>query len=719
MFLFLISVLSTPSHAVPLPQSLTLKEFRSEGSRSLEPINNFVIISPSYRKVRRQGRKGESLPIKFPTLKVRDPNEINFATNKEHESETGPVFANGNNLKTEDIESKIKDINDSLKTKVPETITTTELVTTEQEIIEESKDSWEVSTLSTTFGEEPSNAVFEEEVSTEGNVDVAFKKRIVLSIKTVNQFEDINEENIRSMLEKLSGYESNVFLNQEDTIIQEEFNNPGHLIFVDAKVDSENKISGNVYSAGKPLENLDGLEYDEALSVLNNVSKILEGIIASSKANESSITNLPKKIIVAIRTAVFISEETIVEIKDSLDEADVETVVFINAPEEVIRNEFATPILPIFVSVSVDGDNEVSGNVYYNSVPLENLNPPEYEEASDILVTVTDTLKEDLSLQNITQELQVPITNEEVIKSKKVVISLKSSLMIPDEESSLLSSHITSRVEIPSILLVNRPIDMIQAELRGPAVPILLDMNIDQEYQLSGNILYNYQPLENIAAEEFDEAVNILNVVKAALTELINRKISDTTEEIMFEETTTEREISEVVDTKIIKDQDFPDESDDGNEGLITSQGVKEEATPEPTAEPEPKTSTEWNSEEISDAENLEIAEASEVGFSEDTETVTEILNGQEIGSVYFEEENDIHDETGFHDEMQIEENDKEEGSGYISSENDNTEVITDSPLVSVGVFNHGVVGVTELPGRTKSATPGVDFGLIQEITSY
>jgi len=720
MFLFLISVLSTPTHAAPLPQSLTLKEFRSEGSRSLEPINNFVMISPSYRKVRRQGRKGESLPIKFPTLKVRDPNEINFATNKEPESETGPVFANSNNLETEDIELKIKDINKSIKTKVPETITTTEAVTTQQEITHESTDSWEVSTLSTNNMEEPSNAVFEEEVSTEGILDVAPKKRIVLSIKTVHQFEDINEESIRSMLEKLSGYESNVFLNQEDTVIQEEFNNPGHIIFVDAKVDSENKISGNVFSAGKPLENLDGLEYDEALSVLNNVSQILEGMIASSKIKESSVINLAKKIIVAIRTAVFISEETIVKIKDSLDEADVETVVFINAPEEVIRNEFATPILPIFVSVSVDGDNQVSGNVYHNSVPLENLNPPEYEEASDILVTVTDTLKEDLSLQNIPQEVQAPIiADEEVIKSKKVVISLKSSLMITDEESSLLSSHITSRVEIPSILLVNRPIDMIQAELRGPAVPILLDMNIDQEYQLSGNILYNFQPLENIAAEEFDEAVNILTVVKEALSELINRKLSATTEEIRLEETTTERDVSQVVDTKIIKDQIFPDDSDDGIVGLNTSKEDEEEVTPEPTPEPEPKTSTEWNSAEISDAENLELAEAQEVGFSEDTEMVTEIFNGQEIGSVYFEEEKDIPDEIGFHDDTQTEENDNEEGSGYIPSESDDTEVITDYPHVSVEVFNHGVQGVTELPGRTKSATPGVDFGLIQEITSY
>jgi len=84
MYLLLVSVLATPLYAVPLPQTeLTLTEFRAEGRRSLEPINNFVMISPSYRQVRRQGRKGETLPIKFPTLKVRDPNELNFARKPE------------------------------------------------------------------------------------------------------------------------------------------------------------------------------------------------------------------------------------------------------------------------------------------------------------------------------------------------------------------------------------------------------------------------------------------------------------------------------------------------------------------------------------------------------------------------------------------------------------------------------------------------------------
>jgi len=60
-----------------------------------------------------------------------------------------------------------------------------------------------------------------------------------------------------------------------------------------------------------------------------------------------------------------------------------------------------------------------------------------------------------------------------------------------------------------------------------------------------------------------------------------------------------------------------------------------------------------------------------------------------------------------------------EEGSGYLSSESFNLEEIPDSKNVLVEVFNHGEKGVTEIPGGSKSATPGVDFGLIQEITSY
>merc|ERR1719206_1443064 len=118
----------------------------------------------------------------------------------------------------------------------------------------------------------------------------------------------------------------------------------------------------------------------------------------------------------------------------------------------------------------------------------------------------------------------MPIADEEVIKPKKVVITVKSSLMITEEESAILSSQITNRVEIPSILLVNQPTDRIQAELSGPVVPIFLDMNIDQDYQLSGNIFYNYQPVENISGEQSDEAVNILTVVKEVVTKKLKKQ---------------------------------------------------------------------------------------------------------------------------------------------------------------------------------------------------
>jgi len=699
MFILFLSVLCTLIHTAPLPQSLTLSEFRSEGSRSLDFTRSTVIISPSYRKVRRQGRKGESLPIKFPTLKVRDPNELNPQTTKEQETHSGPVFGNSNSLATEDIESKIRDINASIETEVPNVVTTTsatEVVAIEEEGFPESPGSFGVSTSSPTFKEELATEFFNEAITTESEIVLAPKKHIVVSIKTFNQYDNLDTENVKNMLENLTELETAVYINQEDRIVQDSFNDPEQLIFIDAKVDSENKISGNIFSAGRPLENLEGVEYEIALNILNKFSQIMEETIANSNANEISTVTLSKMIIVAIRTAVPFSEELVVKIKDSLEEASVETSVFVNAPEEVIRNEFTNPILPIFVSVSVGVDHSVSGNVYYNSVPLEDLNSPESEEASDILVTVTDILKESIPIQEIPTEFSPsPIIEEEVIKPRKVVISLKTSLVLTEEDSSQLSSHITSRTEIPSILLVNTPADRIQAELSGPALPILLDMNIDQEYQLSGNILYNYQPLENIQGEEFDEAVNILTAVKEVLTEKIKSKLAE--QIVTIEETTTDK--SDITDDSFATTEAFYDELE----------VEEEEATPEPTSQPESNTLTELISENIPDLDNLEVAEISEVKLSE---PVPEIIVEKELESLYFEQQeaNDLLSET------QV--SDIEEGSGYFSSESDNLEVIQDNPNVVVDVLNHGAKGVTELPGRSKSATPGVDFGLIQEIAS-
>merc|ERR1712083_438867 len=93
----------------PLPQ-LTSEQFHSR-ARSLEdPVN--PLVSQSYASVRRQGRKGSSEVIKFPTLEVRDPNELTFSSPVQKTAfAAGPVYIRSNALSTKDIEEKIKEIN--------------------------------------------------------------------------------------------------------------------------------------------------------------------------------------------------------------------------------------------------------------------------------------------------------------------------------------------------------------------------------------------------------------------------------------------------------------------------------------------------------------------------------------------------------------------------------------------------------------------------------
>merc|ERR1712106_651787 len=211
-------------------------------------------------------------------------------------------------------------------------------------------------------------------------------------------------------LVKLTKLDTTVYINELDSVIQSKFSEPRHLIYVDAKVDGENEISGNVFSAGRPLEELESDEYEKALSILNKVSQIIEDGFTASKIV------LTKKIIVAIRTASIIDEKTVVKIKNSLEEDGTGTSVFVNAPEEVIRNEFANPILPIFVSISIDIDNLVGGNVYYNSVPLEDLLAPESNEASGILTTVKNILEKSI-LMRLKMQAELEVQSPEAVQS--------------------------------------------------------------------------------------------------------------------------------------------------------------------------------------------------------------------------------------------------------------------------------------------------------------
>ena len=56
---------------------LTIAEFQSRGRSLADPS---PLVSESYASVRRQGKKGSSEIIKFPTLEVRNPSELTFAS---------------------------------------------------------------------------------------------------------------------------------------------------------------------------------------------------------------------------------------------------------------------------------------------------------------------------------------------------------------------------------------------------------------------------------------------------------------------------------------------------------------------------------------------------------------------------------------------------------------------------------------------------------------
>merc|ERR1712062_587624 len=60
----------------PLPETdLTLSEFRAEAGRGLEDSPGGVVISASYSKVRRQGRKGDSDPFSLNIIKTGDRDD--------------------------------------------------------------------------------------------------------------------------------------------------------------------------------------------------------------------------------------------------------------------------------------------------------------------------------------------------------------------------------------------------------------------------------------------------------------------------------------------------------------------------------------------------------------------------------------------------------------------------------------------------------------------
>jgi len=121
MLVAAVVCLVAPALALPRPQGLTLSEFNQEGRpadrlRSLD--TPFVFYSSPYRSVRRQGRRGDTSNIKFPTLTVKDPNVFTNNREKVAEELARPVFRN--DLPRNDIAEKLEEINKEEEERIKE-----------------------------------------------------------------------------------------------------------------------------------------------------------------------------------------------------------------------------------------------------------------------------------------------------------------------------------------------------------------------------------------------------------------------------------------------------------------------------------------------------------------------------------------------------------------------------------------------------------------------
>ena len=359
---------------------------------------------------------------------------------------------------------------------------------------------------------------------------ISEEKHVIIFVKTQQANSVLTPNDLQYGLEGVVDYNMTIFINDEPAVVQQTINSYDNVIFVDANIDSERRISGNVFSDSKPLEDLEGEEYEEALSVLNQVSSILEGSIASYSVTTTTqsaivdIVNVPRKIIIMITSPVSIIKEDVETVlRNELLDADTEVVVHVNAPQEVLQQEYQTKAVPILVTPVIDRDlKSVSGNIYYNSEPLENIRDQEkYDEAFQILSSVTRLLEASaknsvLNEDNLSYE---EISQNQIIKeTKKILIAINIQETLIDRiNTNGLTYEVSNQENAEVTVLFNPSKELTQQQLDGYTVPILINLVVKESLQMDGTILYKYQPIENLGADDYDKAIRLLSIVKSSV----------------------------------------------------------------------------------------------------------------------------------------------------------------------------------------------------------
>ena len=217
-------------------------------------------------------------------------------------------------------------------------------------------------------------------------------RRILIFLKS-QQAIIFDQSLLKFDLEYELGGEVTVFVNQDQHVIKEIVQSNQKSIILNLSLGENNKdITGSIFSEGIPLENLEGDQFEEALTILNTTRVLLDQILEKESSSQSE-----KKIIVLINSVMAIPGEVRVLMKTKLEERflPTQTVVLVNEPQQLVNEEYRSVPVPILVSITVDNDtSKLAGNLYYGSQSLESIqDEAKRNEALEILGIVTSVLE--------------------------------------------------------------------------------------------------------------------------------------------------------------------------------------------------------------------------------------------------------------------------------------------------------------------------------------
>ena len=183
----------------------------------------------------------------------------------------------------------------------------------------------------TTFDE---NIIYYDDDENDEYDNASEEKHVIVFVKSSDADQVPSVSDLQFELESVIQQNLSVYINEDPSVVQRSLNQYKHVIFVDATVESPH-ISGNVFSDNKPLEVLEGEDYEEALGILNHVSAYLEKAVEAIEQKKSVEAN-KKKIIIMISSDSAMNEEIKSNLVEALDNIVTEVVVHVNAPQEVL-----------------------------------------------------------------------------------------------------------------------------------------------------------------------------------------------------------------------------------------------------------------------------------------------------------------------------------------------------------------------------------------------